>query len=129
MADILGNVFDSGANVIDQIDGVMTNNAVDVLFKAMAVVGVLWALFFIPTTKKFSLWAAAILLFILLLSSSPTQNVSNLPASSTLPLPTQVNTPVPPPTGGSSGSSSGGSSGGGFNPLSLLPIIGSLFGL
>lgn len=128
MNSIFNNLLGYGSTAIDAIDSFMTDNTIDVLYKTFAVVIFLFALYFIPATKKFAVWAALILLFILTIQSSPTSNVSNTPADSTLPLPTQIGTAVPPPTSGSSTQQSSGSGGSSFFS-SLLSLGGTLLGL
>jgi hypothetical protein len=120
MNSMLGNALGGVSDIFTIVDNFMTDTSVDILYKAFAVIGVLTALFFIPATTKFASWTAAILLLILCLqsSSTPTQQTA---ASSTLPLPTQINTPVP--ASGSSGQVA--STGSGSSGSSILGDIGT----
>jgi hypothetical protein len=116
------NVLLGTANIFNALDAFMTNNSIDVMYKAVAFVLALFGLYFIPATRGFALWAAAAILLLLMIQSSPTDNLN--PATPyPLPMPTQINTPDP--TQGASSGSSGQQQqgGGGFNPLSLLPLI------
>lgn len=104
----------------------MTDNSIDVMYKTFAFIGFLFLLYFMPATRKFTVYAAGAILLILILQSSPTANYSSAPATSTLPLPTQIGTQVPQPQSSSSssqGSSSSGSGGG------LLSFLGDALGI
>lgn len=122
---MLNNVLTGTGNFIDGIDQFMTNNTIDVLYKALAVIGVLFAFYSIPVTRKFTVWAALCLLFILMIQSSPSGNNSTGAATSTLPMPTQINTPVPQQQSSQVASTGSSSSGG----SSILGDIGSVLSI
>ena len=115
--NLFGQLAGSTGNVFDQAAAWFQNPSIDILYKTFAVIGALLALYFIPATKTYAIWAAGILVFLLLLGSQA--NPTNAaPASSTLPLPTQIGTPVP--ASGSAGSTSSSSGSSGVTPVSLL---------
>jgi hypothetical protein len=124
---IFGNVLDTSSGFIDGIDSFMVDRSIDVMYKAIAVVTVLFGLYFIPATTKFATWATFILLLLLMLQSSPT-GYTPTPASSTLPLPTQIGTAVPQQQTAAQQSQQGSS---GSNPLmgiiNTLTTIASFF--
>lgn len=123
----LSGLLSGTGNIFTAIDGFFTDNSIDVMYKAIATVGALFMFYAIPPLRKFTVWAAFALLFILMLQSQPNSDAQS-PATSSLPLPTQVNTPVPPTASGSSTqTASSGSSSGGF--LSFLGDAISIAGL
>jgi hypothetical protein len=107
---VLQSTLGGVANIFNAIDDFMTNNTIDVMYKALAFVGFLMLLFFIPATRKFAIYAALCVLLLLMLQSHGTPTPPT-PATSVLPLPSQINTAVPQQSSGSSNVASSGSSG------------------
>lgn len=124
----LQSALGATGNFFNALNAFMTDNSIDILYKTFAVIGVLFALYFIPATKKFTIYAALALLLILCIQSSPGYVSTGAPASSTLPLQTQIGSAVPPPNGSGGSSGGSGSGGGGSSWLSFLPIVASFFG-
>lgn len=121
----LQNLAGATSNVFDAIASWMQDQTIDIVWKALAAIGGLMLLYFMPATRKFATYAALCLLFILLVSSTG-QSSAQSPSNSTLPLPSQIGTPVPNPLSGAGAGGGTNSGGGGFNWLELLPIIGEI---
>lgn len=117
----LSGLLNGTSNIFGAVDGFMTDSSIDVLYKTFAVIGFLFAMYAIPFMRRFTVWAAAILLFLLIVQSQPNAS-ENAPADSTLPLPTQINTPVPQQSSGGNSSSSSTT-----GLLATLAEIGSVF--
>ena len=124
----LTNVLTGAANFLNAIDGFFTNGSIDVMYKALAFCGGLFALYCIPSTRNFTGWAALCILLILMLQSQPT-STQQTPATSTLPLPTQINTPDPSqlPSGAGQQQQQQSNGGGLGGILGLVGTVASFF--
>lgn len=91
--DGLSVALSLAGNVFQQWDSFITSPALDVFAKAIIVCVLLIGVALIPATRKFAVWAAAILFFLLMLHSSSEGSAPNGQSAAPMPPASQLGQP------------------------------------